>query len=104
MFYNQKKKNFIFNRVKGEYGTNDKFTYILSLVFFQCIFNAIVSKVILMIRKTPQDTTPSIMYAFSSFTYLFAMLASNYALEFVSYPMQVGNYLYGNSFFERFGF
>jgi hypothetical protein len=57
-----------------------------------------------MIRKTPQDTTPSIMYAFSSFTYLFAMLASNYALEFVSYPMQVGNYLYGNSFFERFGF
>jgi hypothetical protein len=29
------------------------------------------------------------MYAFSSFTYLFAMLSSNYALEFVSYPMQV---------------
>jgi len=29
------------------------------------------------------------MYTFSSFTYLFAMLSSNYALEFVSYPMQV---------------
>ncbi len=100
----KKNTNVIFNRVKGKYGTNDKFTYILSLVFFQCIFNAIVSKVILIVRKTPQDTTPSIMYAFSSFTYLFAMLASNYALEFVSYPMQVGNYLHGNSFFERFGF
>ncbi|UJR09108.1 hypothetical protein I4U23_013355 [Adineta vaga] len=75
--------------VKGKYGKNDKFTYIISLVFFQCIFNAIVSKVILVIRKTHRDTTPSKMYAFASFTYLFAMLASNYALEFVSYPMQV---------------
>ncbi|CAF1149488.1 unnamed protein product [Adineta steineri] len=75
--------------VKKKYGENDKFTYILSLVFFQCIFNAIVSKVILVVRNTPRDTTPSTMYAFASFTYLFAMLASNYALEFVSYPMQV---------------
>jgi hypothetical protein len=61
----------------------------MSLVFFQCIFNAIVSKVILVIRRTSRDTTPYRMYAFSSFTYLFAMLASNYALEYVSYPMQV---------------
>lgn len=75
--------------VQGKYGTNDKFTFIISLVFFQCIFNAIVSKLILLIRRSPSDTTPSKMYAFSSFTYLFAMLASNYALEFVSYPMQV---------------
>lgn len=29
------------------------------------------------------------MYAAAAFSYLFAMLASNYALEFVSYPMQV---------------
>lgn len=75
--------------VKGKYGESDKFTFILSLVFFQCIFNAIISKAILLVRQTPRDTTPSVMYAFSSFTYLFAMLASNYALEFVSYPMQV---------------
>ncbi|CAF0968723.1 unnamed protein product [Adineta steineri] len=44
---------------------------------------------LLIIRKTHRDATPSKMYAFSSFTYLFAMLSSNYALEFVSYPMQV---------------
>ncbi|CAF0977217.1 unnamed protein product [Rotaria magnacalcarata] len=75
--------------VKGKYGEHDKFTYIISLVLFQCIFNAIVSKTILVLRKTPQDSTPSRMYAFSAFTYLFAMLASNFALEFVSYPMQV---------------
>ncbi|CAF4848343.1 unnamed protein product, partial [Rotaria sp. Silwood1] len=75
--------------VKGIYGKNDKFTYILSLVFFQCVFNAIASKTILIIRKSHRDSTPSKMYAFSSFTYLFAMLSSNYALEFVSYPMQV---------------
>ncbi|CAF5229207.1 unnamed protein product, partial [Rotaria magnacalcarata] len=74
--------------VKGKYGEHDKFTYIISLVLFQCIFNAIVSKTILVLRKTPQDSTPSRMYAFSAFTYLFAMLASNFALEFVSYPMQ----------------
>jgi hypothetical protein len=44
---------------------------------------------VLIIRKSQRDSTPSVMYAFSSFTYLFAMLSSNYALEFVSYPMQV---------------
>ncbi|CAF2658453.1 unnamed protein product [Rotaria sp. Silwood2] len=75
--------------IKGTYGKNEKFTFILSLVFFQCIFNAIASKTVLVIQKTHRDSTPSIMYAFSSFTYLFAMLSSNYALEFVSYPMQV---------------
>ncbi|UJR37095.1 hypothetical protein I4U23_029799 [Adineta vaga] len=75
--------------VKGIYGKNDKFTFILSLVFSLCIFNAIVSKIILIVRKSHRDTTPSVMYAFVSFTYLFAMLSSNYALEFVSYPMQV---------------
>jgi len=46
-------------------------------------------KLVLMIRKSHRDSTPSVMYACSSFTYLFAMLSSNYALEFVSYPMQV---------------
>ena len=77
------------NSVKTRYGKNDKFTFIISLVLFQCIFNAIVSKGILAVRQSPRDGTPSYMYAFASFTYLFAMLASNYALEFVSYPMQV---------------
>lgn len=69
------------------------------------MFNAIVSKismsqfgksiifllVVLSIRKSHRDSTPSVMYAFVSFTYLFAMLSSNYALEFVSYPMQVNS-------------
>ncbi|CAF0909293.1 unnamed protein product [Adineta ricciae] len=75
--------------IKKKYGENDKFTFIISLVLFQCIFNAIVSKIVLLSWQTHRDTTPSRMYAISSFTYLFAMLASNYALEFVSYPMQV---------------
>ena len=93
--------------VQGVYGEHEKFTYILSLVFFLCIFNTIVSKIskwnwddmggelfhwfdlVLIVRKSQRDSTPSVLYAFSSFTYLFAMLSSNYALEFVSYPMQV---------------
>lgn len=44
---------------------------------------------VLTVRKTHRDQTPSMMYVLSSFTYLSAMLTSNYALEFVSYPMQV---------------
>ena len=80
--------SFIFS-IKGHYGKSDKFSFIISLVLFQCIFNALVSKTMLMVRGTHRDNTPTVFYAFSSFTYLGAMLASNYALEFVSYPLQV---------------
>lgn len=45
--------------------------------------------VVLILRQSQRDATPTKLYALSSFTYLFAMLSSNYALEFVSYPMQV---------------
>ena len=35
------------------------------------------------------DTAPSPMYAAMAFSYLGAMLASNHALQYVSYPTQV---------------
>ncbi|XP_046816980.1 solute carrier family 35 member B1 isoform X2 [Vespa velutina] len=36
-----------------------------------------------------EDTTPTLYYAISSLTYLLAMVCSNMALQFVSYPTQV---------------
>ncbi len=39
--------------------------------------------------QTMSDTTPKWMHAFCSLTYLGAMLASNEALQHVSYPTQV---------------
>lgn len=40
-------------------------------------------------RTNHVDKTPPIFYLLASLTYLTAALTSNYALEFVSYPMQV---------------
>jgi hypothetical protein len=46
MIIQLKRKRFKFDfRVKGTYGKDEKFTFILSLVFFLCIFNTIVSKI-----------------------------------------------------------
>ena len=42
-----------------------------------------------MYTKPGSDTAPQIMYAAMAFSYLGAMLASNHALQFVSYPTQV---------------
>lgn len=40
-------------------------------------------------KEVISDTTPKWMHAFCSLTYLGAMLASNEALQHVSYPTQV---------------
>ena len=42
-----------------------------------------------MYTQPGSDTAPQIMYASMAFSYLGAMLASNHALQFVSYPTQV---------------
>ena len=39
------------------------------------------------------DSTPKKYYAVCSVTYLGAMLASNQALQYISYPTQVGDML-----------
>lgn len=97
-----------FFSLKGTYANNQKFTCILSLVLFLCFFNVCVSKLgktfewktqlnsmdfsqslVLILRQSHRDKTSTVMYISSSLTYVCAMLTSNYALEFVSYPMQV---------------
>jgi len=39
-----------------------------------------------------QDHSPQSLYAVMSFSYVGAMLASNHALQFVSYPTQVSGH------------
>ncbi|ELT90500.1 hypothetical protein CAPTEDRAFT_220847 [Capitella teleta] len=69
------------NITKGEYGAEkEKFKYTLALVFVQCLANAAFAQM---------DSAPQSMYAIMSFSYLGAMLASNHALQYVTYPTQV---------------
>jgi len=44
--------------------------------------------------QPPVDNSPQKMYAIMSFSYLGAMLCSNHALQFISYPTQVHLFTY----------
>ncbi|KAK2721139.1 solute carrier family 35 member B1-like [Artemia franciscana] len=78
---------------RGKYGegeSEEKFTYTLALVFFQCIINYLYAKIMLkFVFKQGEDTTRNVYYASSSMTYLLAMITSNMALQWVNYPTQV---------------
>lgn len=55
----------------------------ISLVFITAIYTSSAEK----------DSSPQSLYAIMSFSYVGAMLASNHALQFVSYPTQVTNFI-----------
>ncbi|XP_067869388.1 solute carrier family 35 member B1 [Heterodontus francisci] len=76
---------------RGKYGEQqESFTYAKSLVFVQCIINAIFSKLIILFFETPSpERTPRWLYAVCSMSYLGAMVSSNSALQYVNYPTQV---------------
>lgn len=78
---------------RGQYGdgeNREKFTYMFALVFVQCLVNYVFAKTILLtVMKQGEDTTSTLYYALSALTYLLAMVCSNMALQFVSYPTQV---------------
>jgi len=74
----------------GEEG--EKFVYQQSLVFVQCIINAIFALLTLKLTYSTDDMvdrTPTYMYLWCSVSYVGAMLASNTALRWVNYPTQV---------------
>jgi len=74
------------------YGENkEKFVYQQSLVFIQCIINAVFAYVAFKISYGTDDVdrTPTYMYLWCSISYVGAMLASNTALRYVNYPTQV---------------
>lgn len=68
---------------------NEKFTFALTIVFVQCVINFIVAKIALFVWHQGEDKTHRLYYASMSLTYLLAMVCSNMALQWVSYPTQV---------------
>lgn len=78
---------------RGQYGdgeNREKFTYMFALVFVQCLVNYVFAKTILLtVMKQGEDTTSTLYYSLSALTYFLAMVCSNMALQFVSYPTQV---------------
>nr|XP_056719310.1 solute carrier family 35 member B1 [Euleptes europaea] len=78
---------------RGKYGEGakqEKFRYALSLVFIQCVINAIFAKLLIQFFDTVKvDRTRHWLYGACSLSYLGAMVSSNSALQFVNYPTQV---------------
>ncbi|XP_006889376.1 PREDICTED: solute carrier family 35 member B1 [Elephantulus edwardii] len=78
---------------RGKYGEGPKqetFTFALTLVFIQCVINAVFAKILIQFFDTARvDRTRSWLYAACSVSYLGAMVSSNSALQFVNYPTQV---------------
>ncbi|TKC50584.1 hypothetical protein EI555_011517 [Monodon monoceros] len=77
---------------RGKYGEGAKqetFTFALTLVFIQCVINAVFAKILIQFFDTARvDRTRSWLYAACSVSYLGAMVSSNSALQFVNYPTQ----------------
>ncbi|XP_075033328.1 solute carrier family 35 member B1 isoform X4 [Mixophyes fleayi] len=81
-------------RTRGSYGegeNKEKFRFALSLVFVQCVVNAVFAKFLISFfdTKGKADRTQSWLYAACSLSYLGAMVSSNSALQYVNYPTQV---------------
>ncbi|XP_057294160.1 solute carrier family 35 member B1-like [Hydractinia symbiolongicarpus] len=71
-------------------GKQEKFTYQQTLVFVQCVVNAIFAKTIIKAtHRSFEDKTPTLMYIWCAMSYMGAMLASNMSLRYVNYPTQV---------------
>ncbi|KAI1896400.1 hypothetical protein AGOR_G00094390 [Albula goreensis] len=78
---------------RGDYRREDKrekFTYATTLVFIQCIINAVFAKILIQFFESSKpDHTRSWLYGVCSLSYLGAMVSSNSALQYVNYPTQV---------------
>ncbi|CAL8113714.1 unnamed protein product [Orchesella dallaii] len=72
--------------------TQEKFVYSLSLVFIQCVVNYAYALILLQTvqREKPTDAVvENRLYGVCALTYILAMVSSNMALQWVSYPTQV---------------
>ncbi|XP_051894748.1 solute carrier family 35 member B1 [Pristis pectinata] len=76
---------------RSKYGEQqESFVYAKSLVFVQCIINAIFAKLMIQLfEKASVERTPHWLYSVCSMSYLGAMVSSNSALQYVNYPTQV---------------
>ncbi|KAK9881415.1 hypothetical protein WA026_016305 [Henosepilachna vigintioctopunctata] len=67
----------------------EKFVYVLSLVFIQCLINYIVTYATLHLWPQKEDKTSTLYYVSISTTYLLGMVSSNMALQWIPFPTQV---------------
>lgn len=79
---------------RGVYGntpeTQEKFKCVMALVFVQCVMNWIYAHFLLCTFMKQGENVTSRFYLWTSaLTYLLAMVCSNMALQWVSYPTQV---------------
>uniref|UniRef100_A0AAR2KDY9 Solute carrier family 35 member B1 n=1 Tax=Pygocentrus nattereri TaxID=42514 RepID=A0AAR2KDY9_PYGNA len=78
---------------RGDYSQGEKkekFRYATTLVFIQCIINAIFARILIQIFEGSRpDHTQSWLYGVCALSYLGAMVSSNSALQYVNYPTQV---------------
>ena len=100
---------FIHCSTKQKFG-DDYFRFFLSLVLVQCIVNTVFARVgesssiqyttylycgnlptlpVCALRETEVSLQPHSLFSCLAFTYVGAMVASNSALSYVSYPTQV---------------
>lgn len=79
--------------IKNDDGSSNSITehykYFLVLVFVQCLVSCLFAKALLTTWPHGEDNTRSVYYASTALTYLLAMVCSNMALQWVSYPTQV---------------
>lgn len=65
-----------------------KFTATFFFLLMQCLTNAIIAGLFMLIFGRSKSNPPTLSYVFVGFSYIGAMLCSNEALKFVSYPTQ----------------
>ncbi len=78
---------------RQEYGTEqqkERFEFVITALFLQCFSSCLTAFAALKIQKQPtNDVIRGGQFPMLSVFYLGAMLCSNYALKYVSYPTQV---------------
>jgi len=72
-----------------KYEDGTKFNFSLFLVMFQSVVNAIFALLVMPFTTQTPNKVPHTLFAKIGLSYIGAMFASNYALNFVSYPTQV---------------
>jgi UDP-galactose transporter B1 len=67
----------------------EKFHFFVFLVGFQCVVNACVALAVSWYQEIPVSLKPYRLYPILSVSYVGAMVASNSALAYITYPTQV---------------
>jgi len=66
-----------------------KFRNTSFLLFVQCVGNSLCAWIAIKVFRQPgEDKTPIIQYALIAASYVGAMFASNFAIQFISFPMK----------------